>query len=89
VFDVATTKTEKMAKPVYERCACNYLLIYINQALPVFNIKEGASLCSERLKEYWGSDSFDQIMVEEGESIVIFTPNAYEILKLNNLWANG
>ena len=89
VYDVALVKTEKMKKLGYERFASNYLLIYCNQSLPILNISEGAAICHEALNNYWSTDSFDSILVEKGENIVMFSPSSHQILLLNNLWANG
>lgn len=89
VFDVANKKTESLRKSGYERFSSNYLLIYCNQTLPILDVEEGSEICFSKLAQYWSDTAFDQILVEKGENIIIFTPAYYRIYKLNDLWAGG
>lgn len=89
VFDVASRKTKKMAKVGYQKYQENYLLVYLNQSLPILDQQESATICAERLAGYWSAKSFDSIFVEKGEYITVYSANGYKILPLNDIWKNG
>lgn len=89
VFDVAKNKTKKMAKVGYQTYQENYLLIYLNQSLPILNQKESATICADRLAGYWSAESFDSIFVEKAEHIAVYSSSGFKILPLNDIWKNG
>lgn len=89
VFDVAIRKSETLNKPGFGKFQSNYLLIYCNQPLPILDIEEGSEICHKQLASYWSDITFDQILVEKGDNIVVFTSTHYRVFKLSDLWANG
>lgn len=89
VSDVAVRKTERLNKEGFERFPNNSLLIYCNQTLPILDVEEGSEICHNQLSQYWSEDTFDRILVEKGDRIIVFTPDYYWIYRLNNLWASG
>lgn len=89
VFDVASRKTETLNKAGFDKFSRNYLLIYCNQTLPILDIEEGSEICHRQLASYWSDITFDRILVEKGENVVVFTSTHYWVYKLNDLWASG
>ena len=86
VFDVTIRKTTTLNKTGFNNFPSNYLLIYCNQPLPILDIVEGSSICHKQLASYWSDITFDQILVEKGNNIVVFTSTHYRVYKSNNLW---
>jgi hypothetical protein len=88
ILDVVNNKSRKLAKTGFQKYQENWLLIYINHSLPILDVEESAALCSLMLNEYWSEDSFDSILVEKNENIVVYSPVGHKILLLNDMWKN-
>ena len=86
VYDVAQKKTTTLNKEGFEKFDENWLLIYCNYNLPILDQIKAASFCRQTLESYWGSNSFDKIFVEKGDSIACYSRPAHQVIEINDIW---
>ena len=89
IDDIVKTKITTLNKNGFSKYEENNLIIYVNQMLPILESIEATALCGERLHNYWGETSFDNVYVEYHLEVHHYRESGVEILPLNNLWQLG
>jgi hypothetical protein len=86
IFDIATSKTEKLRSPGFEKFTENWLAVYCNIVLPILELEVANLFFREKVMNYWSDNSFSRVLVEKGQTIISYSRDRTDIMDLVNLW---
>jgi hypothetical protein len=86
IFNVITSKTEKLRQQDFDKFIENWLAIYCNITLPALELDEANLFFTGKAVDYWSEGGFSEVFVEKGEIVVSYSRDRTEVMWLEDLW---
>jgi len=89
IFDVITSKTEMLRQQNFDKFTENWLTIYCNITLPGLELDEANLFFTRKAVDYWSEGGFSEVFVEKRESVISYSRDRTEVMRLEDLWKTG